>query len=186
MPLDQYRYLVFATHGLLDKDVAYIQQPALVLSQVNTKDGFLTMTEVMGLKLNSDVVALTACSTGVGKRVPGEGVMHMGRGFQYAGARSVLMSLWSVAEDSTTYLTERFFIHLKEGKDARASLCQARKEFRSGNPGYNNLPLLLGRLYPYGGVNLCAKDQLQSDIKSRGKIELQIPEDNGDISLVEL
>jgi len=137
-PLDRYRYLVFATHGILDKDVPYIQQPALVLCQVNTKDGFLTMTDVMGLNLKSEVAALTACSTGVGKRVSGEGVMHMGRGFQYAGAKSVLMSLWSVAEDSTTCLTERFFVHLKEGKDARTSLRQARKELRTKNAAYNH------------------------------------------------
>ena len=55
-----------------------------------------------------------------------------------AGARSVLISLWSVAEDSTTLLTERFFAHLKEGKDARASLRQARKELRMRDPAYNH------------------------------------------------
>jgi len=153
-PLGQYRHHVFATHGILDNQVAYIQEPALVLSQVGVhpqdrnNDGFLTMTEVMGLKLNADVAALTACSTGVGKTLTGEGVMHMGRAFQYAGARSVLMSLWSVAEDSTTCLTERFFVHLKEGKDARTSLRQARKEARKA--GYEHP-------YYWGGFVLMAE-----------------------------
>ena len=63
--------------------------------------GFLTLTEVMNLKLNTELVALTACSTGVGKQVTDEGVRRLGRAFQYAGARGVLMSLWSVDEAST-------------------------------------------------------------------------------------
>lgn len=114
-PLDQYRYQVFATHGILDNEIPYIQEPALVLSQIGTdsqdrsKDGFLTMTEVMDLKLNADVAALTACNTGLGKNLTGEGVMGMGRAFQYAGARTVLMSLWSVEAESTNLLTEKFF-----------------------------------------------------------------------------
>ena len=141
-PLRQYRYHVFATHGILDNQIAYIQEPALVLSQVGVdsqdrnRDGFLTMTEVMGLKLNADVAALTACSTGMGKNLTGEGVMHMGRAFQYAGARSILMSLWSVAEDSTTLLTERFFAHLKEKITPGAALRQARQDVRQA--GYEH------------------------------------------------
>jgi CHAT domain-containing protein len=115
-PLDQYKYLALLTHGILDNELPYVKEPALVFTQVNTEDGFLTMTEVMGLKLNCEVAALTACRTGIGRRVSGEGVMHMGRGFQYAGAKSVLMSLWNVAEDSTTYMVERFFTYLKDGQ----------------------------------------------------------------------
>ena len=141
-PLGQYRYEVFATHGILDNQIAYIQEPALVLSQVGVdardrkRDGFLTMSEVMELKLNAEVAALTACSTGIGKSLSGEGVMHMGRAFQYAGARSVLMSLWSVAEDSTTLLAERFFSYLKEGKGNLDALRLGRMDVRKA--GYQH------------------------------------------------
>ena len=137
-----YRYDVFATHGILDQDIPYIREPALVLSQINAdaadpnKDGFLTMTEVMGLKIGADLVALTACNTGVGKQQTGEGVMGMGRAFQYAGARSVLMSLWSVEEESTNLLTERLFVHLKAGKDKLTALRQARSDVRQA--GYEH------------------------------------------------
>ena len=153
-PLGQYQYQVFATHGILDNQIAYIQEPALVLSQVGVdsqdrkRDGFLTMTEVMDLKFNADVAALTACSTGMGKNLTGEGVMHMGRAFQYAGARSVLMSLWSVDENSTTLLTERFFAHLKEKKPPKAAIHQARQDVRQA--GYEHP-------YYWGGFILMAE-----------------------------
>jgi CHAT domain-containing protein len=137
-----YRYRVLATHGILDGDIPYIQEPALVLDQVGTdakdpnRDGFLTLTEVLNLKLNSDLVALIACTTGLGKQVNGEGVMHMGRAFQFAGAKEVLMSLWSVEESSTTQLAQRLFSHLKEGKTALEALRQARTEVRQA--GYEH------------------------------------------------
>lgn len=131
--LSRYRYLVFATHGILDSDVSYIREPALVWNQIGNgenDDGFLTMSEIMGLKLDADLVALTACKTGLGKQVGGEGVMGLGRAFQYAGARNVLVSLWSVAEESTTKLTDNFFLNLKAGKTPREALKLARVELR--------------------------------------------------------
>jgi CHAT domain-containing protein/Tfp pilus assembly protein PilF len=141
-PLESYGYQVFATHGILDNEVAYIQEPALVLCQIGAdpqeseKDGFLTMSEVMGLKLKAQMVALTACNTGVGKQLTGEGVMGLGRAFQYAGAQSVLMSLWSVEDESTNLLTERLFSHLKSGKSRMEALRLARSDLRQA--GYEH------------------------------------------------
>ena len=149
--LPEYRYLVFATHGILDNAVPWIREPALVLTQVGNPegyDGFLTMTEVMGLKLEADVVALTACETGVGKNVSGEGVMGMGRAFQFAGTGNVLMSLWSVAELSATQFTTAFFKHLKEGKEPRQAMRLARSAIRRQgyeHPFYWASFILLGR-----------------------------------------
>lgn len=102
-----------------------------MVDQPKDQDGFLRMTEVMALKLNADVVALTACQTGLGRHVKGEGTMGMGRAFQYAGARSVLMSLWKVSEQSSVKLTERFFAHVKEGKPKLEALNLARREIRA-------------------------------------------------------
>ncbi|MDM8522202.1 CHAT domain-containing protein [Desulfococcaceae bacterium HSG8] len=107
-------------------------EPALILSQVGGagNDGFLTMNEVMDLKLGADIAALTACETGRGEHLSGEGVMGMGRAFQYAGAKSVLVSLWSVSEESSVKLTEKFFSHIKDGKDKADALRLARQEIR--------------------------------------------------------
>ena len=80
--------------------------------------------------MNADIVALTACQTGLGKRTAGEGTMGMGRAFQYTGARSVLMSLWSVSEVASVNLVKHFFRNLKEGKSKSESLMLARNEVR--------------------------------------------------------
>lgn len=134
LPFTNYKYVVFGTHGILDGDLPYIREPALVLSQIgNPKgtDGFLTMSEVMGLKIPAEVVALTACKTGVGRKLSGEGLLGMGRAFQHAGAANVLMSLWSVEETATVILTNSFFKHLNSGEPAREALKLARADIRS-------------------------------------------------------
>ncbi|MFA6315950.1 MAG: CHAT domain-containing protein [Elusimicrobiota bacterium] len=132
-PFSDQRYVVFGTHGILDNDIPYIREPALVLAQAGNpagKDGFLTMSEVMGLKIPAEVVALTACRTGVGRRLSGEGVLGMGRAFQHAGAANVLMSLWSVEEGATVALTGAFFRHVKDGKPSGEALRLARADIR--------------------------------------------------------
>jgi CHAT domain-containing protein/Tfp pilus assembly protein PilF len=137
--LTPYKSLVFATHGYFGKDLPGIQEPVLVMSlldQPKGQDGFLRLSEVMGLKLNCDIAALTACQTGLGRHISGEGTMGMGRAFQYAGAKSVLMSLWSVSETASVNLVENFFKHLKEGKSKLESLKLAREDIRKA--GYDH------------------------------------------------
>jgi len=135
--LKKYDKIVFATHGYFGKDLAPIMEPVLVLTLVPPgTDGFLRMTEVMGLNMNADIVALTACQTGLGKKISGEGTMGMGRAFQYAGARSVLMSLWSVHEVATMNLIKSFFRNMKEGRNKSEALAVARSEIR--NNGFDH------------------------------------------------
>jgi tetratricopeptide (TPR) repeat protein len=129
--LPEYRNVVLATHGYFGKDLPGVIEPVLILTLVPPgTDGYLRMSEVMGLRLNAEMVALTACHTGVGNRVSGEGVMGMGRAFQYAGARAVLMSLWAVSEKASVMLVEHFFRNLKEGKGKLEALTMARSEIR--------------------------------------------------------
>jgi len=138
-PLTQYGSIVFATHGYFGKNLPRIQEPVLALTCINQsagEDGFLRMSRVMELKMNAYIVALTACMSGVGTHISGEGTMGMGRAFQYAGARSVLMSLWTVSERSSVMLAESFFKHLKEGKGKLEALGLAREEIRKA--GYDH------------------------------------------------
>ena len=129
--LNQYDEVLFATHGYFGKDLPGIMEPVLVLTLVPPgTDGFLRMTEVIGLNMNAEIVALTACQTGLGKRTAGEGTMGMGRAFQYAGAKSVLMSLWSVSEVASVNLVKSFFRNMKEGKGKSEALASARTEIR--------------------------------------------------------
>jgi CHAT domain-containing protein len=94
------------------------------------------MSDIMTLKMNADIVALTACQTALGKELSGEGVMSMGRAFQYAGAKSVLMTLWKVQEKSAVTLSENFFKYRKEGKTKLEALQAARDDIR--NEGYKH------------------------------------------------
>ncbi|HMK34411.1 MAG TPA: tetratricopeptide repeat protein [Desulfomonilaceae bacterium] len=129
--LDHYDKIVFATHGYFGADLPGIMEPVLVLTLVPPgTDGYLRMTEVMGLNMNADIVALTACQSGLGKRTAGEGTMGMGRAFQYAGAKSVLMSLWSVSEVSSVNLVKSFFRNIKDGKSKSEALVLARRDIR--------------------------------------------------------
>lgn len=123
--------LVFATHGLATNRIPGIAEPALALSAVpEGMDMFLTMSEVMGMNLNAELAALTACQSGSGEVLAGEGVMSMGRAFQAAGAKAVLMSLWSVSENASVSLMESFFKHVKEGKPKLQAWQLARRELR--------------------------------------------------------
>jgi len=135
--LNLYADIVFATHGYFGKDLPGIMEPVLVLTLVPPgTDGYLRLSEVMGLDTNANVVALTACRTGMGRRISGEGVMGMGRAFQYAGAKSVLMSLWNVEQKASVTLVEGFFKRLKAGKTKLQALKLARAQIRQ--EGYDH------------------------------------------------
>ena len=129
-----YRYIHFATHGLLSGDIPYILEPALVLSQPgnrNPEDGFLKMSEILELKLNADAVVLSACKTALGKEIAGEGIVGLSRAFMLAGAKSVIVSLWSVESNSTAVLMKSFYSHLKLGKSKEDALKLAKQELKS-------------------------------------------------------
>ncbi|MGH9800513.1 MAG: CHAT domain-containing protein, partial [Blastocatellia bacterium] len=129
--LSQYRYVHFATHGYLDSERPEFS--ALVLSLVNKdgvqQSGFLYAYEVYNLQLNSDVVVLSACETGLGKEIKGEGLVGLTRGFMYAGAPRVVVSLWSVNDRATADLMARFYRKmLKDSLRPAAALRAAQIE----------------------------------------------------------
>jgi CHAT domain-containing protein/Tfp pilus assembly protein PilF len=131
--IGSYDTIVFATHGYFGHDLEpEILEPILVLSMTPPRvDNLLRMSSVMNLDINADLVTLIACQTGLGKRISGEGTMGMGRAFQYAGARSVLMSLWSVDAGTSVQLVESMLNHIKAGKSKLEALALARQEIRS-------------------------------------------------------
>jgi CHAT domain-containing protein/Tfp pilus assembly protein PilF len=129
--LSKYRYVHFATHGYLDSDRPDLS--AVVLSLVDEKgqpqDGFLRAHEIYNLNLPAELVVLSACQTGLGKEIKGEGLVGLTRGFMYAGARRVLVSLWNVNDKATAELMQRFYRHmLKDNQSPAASLRAAQVE----------------------------------------------------------
>lgn len=119
--LTQYRIIHFATHGLLDKEHPELSGILLSLfdEQRRPREGFLQMHEVYRLRLPVEMVVLSACETGIGKMVRGEGLAAMSRGFMYAGAKQVVASLWEVNDSSTAELMTHFYRNLLAGERQR-------------------------------------------------------------------
>lgn len=112
--LDRVRVIAFATHGLIPGELRGLDQPALALANPKLaddakNDGLLTLDEVLGLRLNADWVVLSACNTGAADGSQGEAVSGLGRGFFFAGARSLLVSNWAVETESARLLTTGVF-----------------------------------------------------------------------------
>ena len=134
--LSDYRYLVFACHGILPGEVDRVVQPALVLAYPE-KDGFLTMADVFGLKLNAELVSLSACNTGRGSQVKGEGVMGLTRAFMYAGTPAVSVTLWSVESESAKELNVGMYRYLSQKHGRAAALREIKLALLRGEKGKN-------------------------------------------------
>jgi CHAT domain-containing protein len=136
--LDNYRYLVFACHGVIPDGTSIVKQPALVLSHpdpATNGDGFLTISDVFALKMNADLATLSACNTGRGESVPSEGVMGLTRAFMYAGAPAVTVTLWAVNSLAAKELNVGLFKHLKAGKGRMRALRQIKLAMIDGEYG---------------------------------------------------
>ncbi|MCA1577269.1 MAG: CHAT domain-containing protein [Acidobacteria bacterium] len=110
--ISKYRIIHVATHGLLNAERPQFTGVVLSLVGNQTRDGFVRTDEVFNLRLGSPLVMLSACETGLGKEKRGEGVMGLTRAFMYAGAPTVGVSLWSVADKSTADLMTDFYQRL--------------------------------------------------------------------------
>jgi CHAT domain-containing protein len=131
--LSDYRVLYFATHGLLPGELRCQSEPALVLSPPATAavtkidDGLLDASEISQLKLNADLVVLSACNTaGGGDKFGGEALTGLAEAFFFAGARNLLVTHWSVPSEATTSLMGRVFASL--GPDMTRSSARALQQ----------------------------------------------------------
>ena len=115
LSLKDYRIIHFATHSLLDEAVASRSALVLTLDSDPAEDGFLQAREIYELKLDCDLVVLSACQTARGLVEKGEGITGLSRAFFCAGARSVLASLWNIDDRSTRVFMERFYGYLVKG-----------------------------------------------------------------------
>ncbi len=141
MDLSDRRVIAFATHGLVPGDLNGLTQPALALSAPAVAggggDGLLTMSEILGLKLDADWVVLSACNTAAGDGAGAEAISGLGRAFFYAGARALLVSNWPVETTSAKALTTDIF--RRQAEDPSLSRTQALRQAMLGlmdGPGY--------------------------------------------------
>jgi CHAT domain-containing protein/predicted negative regulator of RcsB-dependent stress response len=154
LPLNGFRNLLFATHGLVAGEFGPGMQPGLVFSLVNDpeNDGLLEMGEILGLDFNADLAVLSACNTasGGGEEDRGEGFSGLTRSFMYAGTKSLLVTDWSVESSTARTLVQVTFSKIKEGHAKAKALALAKREVIAGNAlitfGHNRL---ISKAHPF-------------------------------------
>ncbi len=126
--INKYNYLHFATHGIVDETEPELSR--IFLNENNDDDGHLYAGEIYNLNLNADLAVLSACQTGLGKYSKGEGVIGLSRALVYAGARNLVVSFWSVADESTSELMTDFYSSLlnNPANGFSAALQQAKEK----------------------------------------------------------
>lgn len=131
--LERYRYLHFAVHAFVDE--ANPGRSGLVLSRAvnSTEDGVLRMEEIARLRISADLVTLSACETGVGRLLRGEGLMALSRAFFYAGARNVAGALWNVNDRSTAELMRNLYAGIERGQAPEEALRAAKLKLLRGS-----------------------------------------------------
>jgi CHAT domain-containing protein len=141
--LNRFRFVHFATHALVNN--IHPELSGIVLSLVDRKgsyqDGFLRLHDIYNLDLASDLVVVSACESGLGKEVRGEGLVGFTRGFLYAGAPRVLVSLWRVNDRATAALMRHFYrgifsARMRPAAALRAAQAAMRRDPRWRSPYY--------------------------------------------------
>ena len=134
------RILHLATHGKADDVSSEFSYLAFAPERDSTNNsstkGLIYVKDLYNLSLNADLVTLSACETGIGKLQRGEGIISLARAFTFAGAKSVVTSLWSVNDSKTKDLMLLFYANLLHGISKTKALCDAKRSFiaRNGNP----------------------------------------------------
>ncbi|MEG4323412.1 MULTISPECIES: CHAT domain-containing protein [unclassified Microcoleus] len=125
--LANYQIVHFATHGMANSENPELS--GILMSMVDDKgnpvNGFLRLTDIFYLKLAANLVVLSACQTGMGQNIKGEGMVGLTRGFMYAGAQRVAVSLWSVDDEGTALLMQKFYRKMLQEKLAPAAALRA-------------------------------------------------------------
>jgi CHAT domain-containing protein len=140
--LARQRIIHFATHGMMD--TRHPEMSGLVLSMFNKRgeyqDEYLRLSDIYSLKLSADLVVLSSCESALGKDLGSEGIIGLPRAFLYAGARSVIASLWKVDDEATVPLMKTFYSRLQLGEDPARALQGAQldllKNARLSDPYY--------------------------------------------------
>ena len=139
-----YDILHFATHATFDNDEPF--NSALLLASDGSNDGRLTLEEIYQLKLKPSLVVLSACDTGLGKYSAGDEIIGFYRAFMYAGAKSIIATLWPVSDEATSYLINEFYQSLKKnslGESLRMAQLKTKEKYP--NPANWGGFVLVGR-----------------------------------------
>ncbi|MDH3711585.1 MAG: CHAT domain-containing protein, partial [Cyclobacteriaceae bacterium] len=156
---NDYKVLHLAMHGVVDNQHPNFSRLVFNSENDTLNDGLLHTYELYNMKLNADLVVLSACNTGYGTLMKGEGLLSLGHSFAYAGCPNILMSKWPAADQPTNELMQYFYAQIKDGVPKDEALRQAKLQYLgtgdkiTTHPVFwanfvlvgNNLPLELDR-----------------------------------------
>lgn len=151
------RIIHLATHGKMDDKVGDYSYLAFTEQADSLENEWLYTRELYNLSLNADMVVLSACETGIGKLQRGEGIISLARAFAYAGAKSIVTTLWQVKDKSTKDIMILFYQNLKKGKAKDDALHQAKLDYIKNQNGELALPYYWSGIIPIGDMRPIGK-----------------------------
>ena len=139
----------------------------IAFTDVNSSqyDDSLMLEELYAQRLHAEMVVLSACETGIGELYKGEGIMSLGRGFTYAGARSLISSLWEVNDRSTAMIMKAFYQYLAEGVEKDLALQQAKKDYLSRSDQFQSHPYFWAAFVANGDMKALEMEEKSVDLR---------------------
>lgn len=156
----KYGILHLAMHGIIDDKNPEFSSMAFTEDGLGLEDNFLHSNEIKQMNLQANLVVLSACETGFGKYQHGEGVVSLGRSFMYAGAPSVVMTLWKINDYSSILITKLFYENLQKGMAKDEALQKAKQLYLKDAPGVLSHPAFWAafvQLGDYEAINVSNK-----------------------------
>jgi len=147
------RIIHLATHAIINDANPMTSKLAFSTVRDSKEDGFLNTYELYRMKLSAELVVLSACNTGYGKIIKGEGIMSMARGFKYSGCNSLIVSLWPLDDRSTSNIIREFYLGLIRGKTKDSALRDAKLKYLENANSIQADPLFWAGLVSIGRVD---------------------------------
>ncbi|MCF8245795.1 MAG: CHAT domain-containing protein [Saprospiraceae bacterium] len=135
-----YRIVHLSTHGIADARVGDYSYLAFAEQKDSIENEFLYVRDLYNTQLNADLVVLSACETAQGELQRGEGIISLARAFAYAGAKSIVTTLWTVDDSASKDLTKEFYLQLRKGKTKDAALQSAKMKLVNGKDAKRQHP----------------------------------------------
>ncbi|MFK7922797.1 MAG: CHAT domain-containing protein, partial [Bacteroidia bacterium] len=148
----QYQIIHLSSHARANDIDPLYSQIAFSQNADEEEDGVITVAELFDLHLPAEMIVLSACETGIGKLYKGEGISSQAKGFAYAGAKSIITTLWSINDAASAELMPTFYHHLKDGKHKDEALRQAKIDYISQTDQIGAHPFYWAGFVPIGNM----------------------------------
>ena len=148
-----FRFIHLATHAKVHDNDPKFSHIAFTQTKDSVQDNLLYLSEIYNIILNAEMVVLSACETGIGELKKGEGIISMARAFAYAGAKSIVTSLWNVDDRSTSDIMKYFYHHLDHGERKSTALRNAKLDYLESNDNQASHPFFWAPMVAIGDMD---------------------------------